>query len=115
MDTTEQYPEDKTVSHDLDPNGGDGNLTRTVRVGKQQALIVAGNSTDNNDWSASVRWVDGDDNEFVSESKTDIKLDTVSNDWARLTRKAPKAEVTFTSEETAGTQNRINAFVDAHR
>lgn len=109
-----QYPDNETTGHDLDPNAAD-DLVVTVPVEHTQALLVAANSTDGNNWSASVRWVDPDDNEFVKESKTDVELDTVSNDWARLVRKGPVAEVTFTSEETAGTQNQVNAFVDAHR
>jgi len=116
-----QYPDDndgenspRIVGHDLDPNA-DGDLTITSEVSRTQALIISANSTDANAWSASVRWVDDNDSEFVSESKTDIQLDSVSNDHARLYRKGPVAEVTFTSEETAGTQNQINAFIDAHR
>jgi len=116
--TTDQsnHPQDKTVGHDLDPNA-DGDLVVHVRVAVTQALIIAGNSTDGNNWSASVRWIDteGNDNEFVNESKSDTELNSVSNDWARLVRKGPVAEVTFTSEETAGTANNINAFVDSHR
>lgn len=116
-----QYPDDdpggdaRTTGHDLDPTNGDGDRVVSVEVGRTQALIVSATSTDGNTWSASVKWVDGDGNEFVSQSKTDIDLDSVTNDWARLTRKGPKAEVTFTSEETDGTQNQLNAFVDAHR
>lgn len=109
------HPNAATTGHDLDPTNGEGDLVVTVGVANAQAIIVAGNSTDSNTWSASVRWVDGDDNEFVSEANTDTELNAVTNDWARLVRKAPKAEVTFTSEETDGTQNTLNAFVDTHR
>jgi len=115
-----QYPDDdhggtnRATGHDLDPNA-DGDLVLTVSVGRTQALVIGGNSTDSNTWSASVRWVDEDDNEFVSEANTDTELNAVTNDWARLVRKGPVAEVTFTSEETVGTANAINAFVDAHR
>jgi hypothetical protein len=67
--------------------------------------------------SVSVRWIDGEssDNEFVSESATDINMSGVQNDHARLFRKGLIAEVTFTSDAGAGTTNNINAFVDAHR
>lgn len=118
-----KYPNDDgstdngPTSHDLDPTNGSGDLVIHVQVDRTQALVVAGNSTDGNNWSASVRWIDGEtsDNEYVSESKTDTGLDTVTNDWARLVRKGPVAEVTFTSEVADGTQNQINAWVDAHR
>lgn len=111
-----QHPEDEVIGHDLDPNAA-GDYVAHVKVAATQALVIAGNSTDGNTWSASVRWIDaeGADNEFVSEAKTDTGLDAVTNDWARLVRKGPVAEVTFTSEETAGTQNQLNAFADSHR
>jgi hypothetical protein len=112
-----QHPESETITHDLDPTNGDGDYVTHVSVAATQALVIAGNSTDGNTWSASVRWIDAEssDNEFVNESKTDTQLDTVTNDWSRLVRKGPVAEVTVTSEETSGTQNQVNVFVDAHR
>jgi hypothetical protein len=111
-----QHPQSETVGHDLDPNA-DGDLTITANVAATQALVVAANSTDDQPLSVSVRWVDSSAgaNEFLAESAADIGLDGVTNDWARLVRKGETAEVTFTSDAGAGTQNQINAFVDAHR
>lgn len=112
-----QHPEDEVTGHDLDPTNGSGDYVTHVSVAATQALVIAGNSTDGNTWSASVRWIDSEsgDNEFVNESKTDTELNAVTNDWARLVRKGPVAEVTVTSEETDGTQNRVNVFADSHR
>jgi len=109
------FPESETTGHDLDPTGGSGDLTLTVEVPHNQALILAANSTSGKNWSASVTWQDSDGNEFVSESKGDIGLSSVSNDWARLVRKGPECKVTFTSEAGGGTTNNLNAYVDAHR
>lgn len=111
------FPEDETAGHDLDPTNGSGDLVvGPVAVHHHQSIIIAANSTDNNNWSASVDWVDEADNDtYQSESKSDIELSSVSEDWARLVRKGPYVKVTFTSEESNGTQNRIDAFVDAHR
>jgi hypothetical protein len=118
MPTTNQstHPESETLGHDLDPNA-DGDLVITAQVDVTQALVIAVNSTDNENVSVSVRWVASSDatDEFVFESETDTELNGVTNDWARLVRKGGTAEVTFTSDAAAGTQNRINAFVDAHR
>lgn len=115
MEAVGAHPDTATVGHDLDPTNGSGDLTVTVPVDRQQAVVIAGNSTDNRNWSASITWENANGDAFVSESKTDIELDTVSNDWARVVRKAPFAKVTFTSEETGGTQNNLNAYLDTHR
>lgn len=111
------YAESETVTHDLDPTNGDGDLVITESVKKLQSVIIAATSTDGNAWSASVRWVDGPTgaNAYQSESNTDIGLSSVTEDWARLVRKGPYVEVTFTSEVADGTQNQINAYVDGHR
>lgn len=109
-----QFPERRASGHDLDPNA-DGDLTiSNISVGMSQALVVAANSVDSEDWSASVDWVDTDGTTYQTQDKAATGLSSVSDDWARLVRKAPAATVTFTSEETAGTQNRINAFLDTH-
>jgi hypothetical protein len=116
--TTDQstHPEVTRTEHDLDPNT-DGDLVVTVNVSVAEALVLAANSVDENTWSASVEWLNSRaaDNPTTTESASDIGLSAVGDDWARLVRKGMAAEVTFTSDETAGTQNRINAFVDAHR
>lgn len=109
------YPDDLTTGHDLDPNT-QGDLTvgpRTVKA--TQAVLVAANSTDNQNWSASVRWLSEDNDVIQTESATDIALSGVDNDNARLTRKGPRVEVTFTSDVAAGTTNQLNAYVSAHR
>jgi hypothetical protein len=100
----------------LDPNA-DGDLVITEEVSVTQALVIALNSVDNENVSVSVRWVASSDatDEFVSETAADLDLSGVQNDHARLFRKGSHAEVTFTSDAASGTQNRINAFVDAHR
>lgn len=115
-DVNPDYPNSQTISHDLDPNA-DGDLVVTVNVARTQSILIAAHSLDSNNWSASVRWIntDADDNLFQSESASDIALNGVSEDWARLVRKGAVIEVTFTSDVTAGTQNRLNAFVGAHK
>lgn len=105
-----QHPEHSTAGHDLD--GGD--LVVTEEVGKSQSVVIAANSTDGNNWSASVVWKDGDGNTVQTETSTDIGLDTVSDDNARLVRKGAVVEVTFTDETASGTQNQLNAWVDTH-
>jgi len=117
------YPEDnptvenRPVNHDLDPTGGSGDLVVHVNVERLQSLVIAAHSVDSNAFSASVRWIDNetDDNLYVSQSNTDIALDSVTDDWSRLARKGPVAEVTLTSEVSDGTQNRVNAFFGGHR
>lgn len=109
------YPGRVVTGHDLDPNA-QGDLTiGPVRVENTQAVLIAANSTDNTNWSASVDWEDADGNVIQTESATDIALSGVDNDNARLTRKGPRVEVTFTSDAAAGTANTLNAYVDSHR
>jgi hypothetical protein len=117
-ETTNQvrHPQDQTVGHDLDPNV-DGDLVRHVRVAHAQALVIAVSSQDSQNLSVSVRWIDSEtnDNLFTSESATDLALSGVQDDHARLYRKGPVCEVTVTSDASAGTQNRVNCWLDTHR
>lgn len=109
------YPDRQVSGHDLDPNA-DGDLTiGPVDVRNTQAVLIAANSTDDTNWSASVEWVDDDGNTIQTESATDIALSGVDNDNARLTRKGPRVSVTFTSDAAGGTANTLNAYVDSHR
>jgi hypothetical protein len=118
MPTTNQsqHPAREVTGHNLDPDA-DGDLVITGNVAVTQALVVAANSVDDEALSVSVRWVSDSSgtDEFLTESATDIGLSGITNDWARLVRKGETAEVTITSDAGAGTQNRVNAFVDAHR
>lgn len=117
MDTTNQsqHPQEAVTGHDLDPNA-DGDLVLSgLRCAVSQAVVIAANSQDSQAFSVSVDWEDGTGNVFTSESATDIGLSGVTDDYARLFRKGPTVTVTVTSDAGAGTQNRINAFVDAHR
>jgi len=110
------YPDDRTEGHDLDPNA-DGDLVIGPRkLENTQAVLIAANSVDNENWSASVRWTNADGTTvYQTESATDIGLSGVDNDWARLVRKGPYVEVTVTSDAAAGVQNRTNIWLDTHR
>jgi len=110
------YPDDNTDGHDLDPNA-DGDLTIGPRkLEHTQAVFIAANSQDDENWSASVRWTNaGGTTVYQTESATDIALSGVNDDSARLTRKGPYVEVTLTSDAAAGIQNRVNAYVGSHR
>lgn len=112
--STAQFPNRKVVGHDLDPNA-DGDLTVTGACAATEAVILAATSTDNNTWSASLDFVDGEGNVFQSLTASDLSLSSVTEGSTTITRNAPKVNVTLTSEETAGTQNRVNVYVDAHR
>jgi hypothetical protein len=111
-----EFPDDTTIGHDLDPNA-DGDLVVTVEVPHMQALLLAANSTSGKTWSASIRWIDNptDDNLIEKDSKSDLSLSSTSQGNAQPARKGPYAEVTLTSEETSGTENKVNVYVDAHR
>lgn len=113
-DEAPNYPNSQTISHDLDPNA-QGDLSVEVAVARSQAILIAANSIDGNNWSASVDWLDSSGNVFQAQTATDVGLSSVSDENARLYRKGPRVKVTFTSEAAGGTQNRINAFLDTHR
>jgi len=116
-DTTDksQHPQKSSVGHDLDPNADGDLVLSNLNVAVSQAVVIAANSQDSEAFSVSVEWVDGSGNTFTTESAADIDLSGVTDDHARLFRKGPQVSVTFTSDAAGGTQNRINAFVDAHR
>ena len=117
METTNQsqHPVDRTAGHDLDPDA-DGDLVLDgLRVAQTQALVVAIQTQDGESASVTVDWEDANGNVYQSESASDIGLSAVTDDWARLVRKGPAATVTVTSDASAGTQNRVNAFADTHR
>lgn len=106
------HPNRQVVGHDL---VADGDLTiGDVGVARSEAAVVAANSTDGNTWSASVDWQNDAGDVFQSESAADINLSSVAEDWARLVRKGPRVQVTFTDESGAGS-NEINAHVDTER
>jgi len=116
--TTNQvrHPQSRDAGHDLDPNA-DGDLVRHLNVANAQALVISVTSEDNENLSVSVRWMydENNNNQFVSESASDIALSGVQDDWSRLVRKGPVCEVTITSDAAAGTTNRVNAWLDSHR
>jgi hypothetical protein len=112
-DQSPDYPNNQTNGHDLI---GSGDLTiGPVSVARAEALVISANSTDSNSWSASVDWVNSDGSVvYQTETKSDINLSSVTEDWSRLIRKGPHAQVTFTDESGAA-QNNINAHVDTER
>lgn len=83
-------------------------------VERGTAVVIAASSVDNNAFSVSVQWKDGSGNVFQSESAADIGLDNVTEDYARLVRKAPQVELTITDESGAA-QNNINIHTDTER
>lgn len=94
---------------------GTGDLTiGPVSVARAEAVLVAANSEDGNTFSVSVDWVDGSGNVIQTQSASDLALASITEDWARVVRKAPEVELTFT-DTSGGTANNINAFVDVHR
>lgn len=114
-DQSPDYPNNQTVEHDLDP-GASGDLTiGPTSVLRSQSVVVSGNSVDGQNWTANVDWEDGSGNVFASQSGADIGLSGVSNTATRLFRKGPQVSVTYSSDATSGTQNRINAYVGVHR
>lgn len=110
-DQSPDYP-NKAQEQDL-INTGDLTIG-PVSVARSEAILIAANSDDSNTWSASVTWQDTNGNTTQTESKTDISLDSVTDNWARLVRKGQEVSVTFT-DESGASNNNINAFVDVHR
>jgi hypothetical protein len=105
------YLDHQTAGHDL--AGGDLTIGAGA-VERGAAVIIAATSTDDNAFSISVDWVDGNGNTYQSESAADIGLDSITEDYARLVRKAPQIEVTVTDESGAA-QNLVNVHVDTER
>lgn len=114
-DVSPDYPAVDIDIHDLDPTNGAGDFTTTVSVGRTEALLIAANSQDNNNWSVSVEWQTANGNTTRTQSASDINLSNVDNDDARLTRKGPQAVITITSNVADGTQNRISGHIGAHK
>jgi len=109
-----QYPDNQTDGHNLDPDA-DGNRVVTVPVEHTAALLVAVHSESGEAVSVSVTWLTDEGNTVVEQTATELDLSGVTDDWARLTRKGPRAEVAISSDAGAGTTNLINSFVGAHR
>jgi hypothetical protein len=102
------HPNKQVSGHDLD---ADGDLAiGPLPLDGTSGVIISVNSTSNSEWSASVDWVDNNGNTYQQEQPSDIGLNSVVSDWARLVRKAPMVEVTIT-DESGGTNN-VNAHVD---
>jgi hypothetical protein len=94
---------------------GAGDLTiGPRRVNRGTAVIIAATSTDDNAFSVSVEWVDSSGNTYQSESAADIGMNSITEDYARLVRKGPQAEVIATDESGAA-QNLVNVHVDTER
>jgi len=106
------YLDSQATGHDLISSGdltiGPGAVERGT------AVTIAATSTDNNTFSVSVSWEDGSGNVFQSESASDIGLDTITEDYARLVRKAPQVSITVTDESGAA-QNNVNIHADTER
>ena len=83
-------------------------------VERGTAVVIAGTSTDNNAFSVSVEWQDAGGDVYQTEPAADIGLDTITEDYARLVRKAPEVLVTVTDESGAA-QNNINIYADTQR
>lgn len=94
---------------------GTGDLTiGPVPVGRTEAVVIAANSDDDNTFSISVEWQDDGGNVLQSESASDIELNSVDNEYARLVRKGQQFQATVTDESGAG-QNNVNVFIDTHK
>lgn len=106
------YLDSQTAGHDL---VGSGDLTiGPSPVKRGTAVVIAATSTDNNAFSVSVDWQDSAGNVYQSETASDIGLSTITEDYARLVRKAPQVVVTVTDESGAA-QNIINIHADTER
>jgi len=106
------YFDSQTTGHDL---VGSGDLTvGPGAVDRGAAVTIAATSTDNNTFSVSVDWQDSSGNVFQTESAADIGLDTITEDYARLVRKAPQVSITVT-DESGATQNTVNVHADTER
>lgn len=102
------HPNKQVSGHDLD---ADGDLSiGPLSLDGTSGIVISVNSTSGSAWSASVDWVDNNGNTYQKEQPSDIGLNSVTSDWARLVRKAPMVEVTIT-DESGGTNN-VNAHVD---
>jgi hypothetical protein len=102
----------QTGGHDL---VGSGDISiGPAAVQRATAVVIAATSTDDNAFSVSVEWVDGNGNTYQSESATDIGLDSITEDYARLVRKGPQVQVTVTDESGAA-QNLVNVHADTER
>jgi len=116
--TTNQtkFPKESVIEHDLDPDA-DGDLVRDINVGLAQAVAIALRSLDGNEASVSIDWLDSEErrNVYYEEPAPAVELANVTNQWARVVRKGPLAEVTVTSNAGTGTQNRVNVWMDTHR
>jgi len=106
------YLDSQTTGYDLVASGdltiGPGAVERGT------AVTIAATSTDSNTFSVSVSWEDGSGNVFQTEAAADIGLDTITEDYARLVRKAPQVSITVTDESGAA-QNIINLHADTER
>jgi len=110
-DVSPNYP-DESQSKDLI---GSGDLTiGPVDVSRTEAIIISAKSEEGAAWSASVQWGDGNSNTVQEEQSTDITLDSVQDDYARLIRKGKTVTVTFT-DSSGGSANNINAYLDTHK
>jgi hypothetical protein len=105
------YLDAQRAGHDLVGSGdisiGPGAVERGT------AVTIAATSLDDNAFSVSVEWV-GAGNTYQSEAAADIGLDSITEDYARLVRKAPAVEITVTDESGAA-QNNVNIHADTER
>jgi hypothetical protein len=106
-----RYLDAQRAGHDLVGSGdisiGPGAVERGT------AVTIAATSLDDNAFSVSVEWV-GAGNTYQSEAAADIGLDSITEDYARLVRKAPAVEITVTDESGAA-QNNVNIHADTER
>jgi len=107
-----RYLDEGRTEYDL---VGSGDLTiGPGSVKRGTAVVIAATSTDDNAFSVSASWEDAQGNVFQTEPAADIGLDTITEDYARLVRKAGRVRLTVTDESGAA-QNTINIYVDTQR
>jgi len=106
------YPDTQVSGEDIVANGD--LVVGPVTVARTSGVTIAANSTDGTTFSVSVEWVDSAGNIYQQESATDIELSAITQDFARLVRKAPQVQVTVTDDSGAA-QNNINIHVDTQR
>lgn len=104
---------------DLDPNA-DGDFTSSIRaIGGTSVVGIGLESQDGNDFSVELRVKDSDDNDLFTYDKDKRDNLQASNSEptdvviTSLTAVGDRVEVTVTSEESAGVQNRVNGSVVA--
>lgn len=103
------FPNQQVTAQDL--SAGDVTIG-PFPVEKSEALVVAVNETTGGTLDVTVNWVDGNGNTFQSEGPSVTGLNDVTEDWSRLVRKGPQAEVVLSNVSSA---TFTNAHVDTEK